>query len=136
MTLPEQCPIVVADDDPAILEMVSDALSFEGYPIATATNGQEALAVIERIRASDPECPPLMLLDMRMPQMNGWDVAAALRDRAIDLPIVVMTAAVDAARWAAEVHAAGVLPKPFDLDHLLAEVQRVLAGRWPGFSAP
>jgi CheY-like chemotaxis protein len=129
MTLSDDCPIVVADDDPSILALISDILSLEGYPIATATNGREALKAIIRIRAADPTCPPLLLLDMRMPLMTGWDVAAALRERAIDLPIVVMTAARDARAWAAEIGAAGVLPKPFDLDDLLTEVERVLSAR-------
>jgi CheY-like chemotaxis protein len=129
MSLSEDCPIVVADDDPSILAMVSDALNFEGYPVATATHGREALEAIARIRAADPDCPPLLLLDMRMPEIDGWGVAAALRERAIDLPIVVMTAARDARAWAAEIAAAGVVAKPFDLDDLLAEVERVLGAR-------
>jgi CheY-like chemotaxis protein len=129
MIFSDDCPIVVADDDPMILETVSDILTFAGYPIATATNGREALDAIARFRAAHPTCPPLLLLDMRMPVMDGWDVAAALRERALDLPIIVMTAARDARAWAVEIHAVGVLAKPFDLDDLLTVVERVLSAR-------
>jgi CheY-like chemotaxis protein len=114
------------DDDPSILEAVSTLLEMEGYRIATARNGQEALALVER----EP-VPHVVLLDMRMPVMNGWDFARELHARGIEVPILVMTAARDARSWAAEIGAAGVLPKPFELNHLLAEVER-LCGPAPG----
>ncbi len=114
-----QEPILVVDDDPAILETVTDILQDEGYAVATAKNGQEALQEVERRR------PSLVLLDMRMPVLDGWGFARLLAERGIRVPIVVMTAAQDARRWAQEIGAAGFVPKPFDLAELLLAVERV-----------
>jgi CheY-like chemotaxis protein len=65
-----------------------------------------------------------MLLDMRMPVLDGWGVFRALVERAIRVPVVVMTAAQDARRWADEVGAAAHLAKPFDIDDLFGVVGR------------
>jgi two-component system, chemotaxis family, chemotaxis protein CheY len=113
-------PILVVEDDPFILETVTDVLQFEGYRVETAMNGLEGLAVIERVR------PSLVLLDMRMPIMNGWDFARALMERGIRLPILVMTAAQDANRWASEIGADGYIAKPFHLTDLLDAVEGLL----------
>jgi two-component system chemotaxis response regulator CheY len=129
MNLPEDCPIVIADDDPGILGMVADILDFEGYPTATATNGREAVEAIARIREATPDCPPLILLDMRMPVLDGWGVARELREHGFLVPIVVMTAAQDAQAWCDEIRAQGCLSKPFELEDLLSEVRRVIEVR-------
>ena len=115
-------PVLVVEDDPSILSTVADILEFEGYQVEQATNGQEALAAMERAR------PALVLLDMRMPVMNGWDFAQILKERGIDVPILVMTAARDARRWAQEINAEGYIPKPFEITDLLAAVERLLGG--------
>ena len=127
--MPEQQsrPILVVDDDPTILATVSETLDLEGYPVVTATNGAEALEAVERER------PWVVLLDMRMPILDGWGFVRAIRERGISLTVVVMTAASDARRWAREIGAQGVLAKPFELDDLLAAVQRVRA---PGNCGP
>ncbi|MEO8632167.1 MAG: response regulator [Chloroflexota bacterium] len=109
------------DDDTSILDTVSAILSGEGYDVVSAASGQEALDAVARKR------PQLILLDMRMPIMDGWAVARALRDQGVDVPIVVMTAAESAKRWADEVGAEGYLAKPFGLDELLATVDRFRA---------
>jgi two-component system chemotaxis response regulator CheY len=116
--VPEQ-PILVVDDDPTILATVSETLDMEGYPVVTATNGAEALEAVERDR------PSMVLLDMRMPVLDGWGFIRAVRERGLNVRVVVMTAASDARRWAAEIGAQGVLPKPFELDELLATVERM-----------
>ncbi|HUS15661.1 MAG TPA: response regulator [Chloroflexia bacterium] len=117
-------PILVIDDDPAILSTTVAILEFEGYHVAQAQDGAEGLALLERMR------PALVLLDMRMPVLDGWGFARSLRERGIQLPIVVMTAAQDARRWAAEIGAAGYLAKPFELPELIAavEAQQPLGG--------
>jgi CheY-like chemotaxis protein len=112
--------ILVIDDDPAILDTVTQILEFEGYSVATATNGAEGL------RQVDQAPPALILLDMRMPVLDGWGFARTLRERGVALPIVVMTAAQDARRWAQEISASAYLAKPFDLLDLLDVVQRQL----------
>ncbi len=110
--------VLVVDDDTSILDTVSSILSGEGYDVMSAASGQEALAAVSRKQ------PVLILLDMRMPVMDGWAVARALREQGSRVPIVVMTAAESAKRWADEVGAEGYLAKPFGLDELLATVER------------
>lgn len=115
--------VLVVDDDTSILDTVSAILTGEGYDVVSATSGEEALDAVTRKR------PSVILLDMRMPVMDGWAVARALRSQGISVPIVVMTAAESAKRWADEVGAEGYLAKPFGLDELLTIVQRF---RGPG----
>jgi CheY-like chemotaxis protein len=117
--------ILVVDDDPAILGAVAELLDLEGYPVECVSNGAEALKAVEA------QQPRLVLLDMRMPVLDGWGFARAVRDRGLDLPIVVMTAAQDARRWAEEIGAAGYLAKPFELMDLLTAVETV-GGPAPG----
>jgi two-component system chemotaxis response regulator CheY len=119
----DEAPILVVDDDPTILATVSEALDFEGFPVVTATNGAEALEVVDRNR------PSLVLLDMRMPVLDGWGFMRAVRERGLNLTVVVMTAAADARRWAREIDAQGVLAKPFELDDLLGAVVRLRTPR-------
>jgi DNA-binding response OmpR family regulator len=111
-------PILIVDDDPTILATVSDALDLEGFSVVTATNGAEALDVV------DLRKPSLVLLDMRMPVLDGWGFMNAIRERGVSVSVVVMTAAADARRWAREIGAHGVLAKPFELDELVAAVRR------------
>ncbi len=108
--------ILIVDDDPAILSTVADILEFEGYSVEQAANGQDALHLLESVK------PALVLLDMRMPVLDGWQFAHRLREQGISLPIVVMTAAQDARRWAQEIGAQGYIAKPFELDDLLTVV--------------
>ena len=115
--------VLVVDDDTSILDTVTSILSGEGYDVVSAATGQEALEAVARKQ------PLLILLDMRMPIMDGWAVARALRAQGISIPIVVMTAAESAKRWADEVGAEGYLAKPFGLDELLTIVERF---RGPG----
>ena len=110
--------VLVIDDDPSILDTVSSILSGEGYQVMSAPGGQEALVL------SRSWHPTLILLDMRMPVMDGWAVARALREAGSRVPIVVMTAAENASRWADEIGAAGHLAKPFALDELIGTVER------------
>ena len=78
--------------------------------------------------AIEKETPDLILLDMRLPVMDGWHFVHALRARGRVLPpIVVLTASADAARAAREVGACGALGKPFDADELVSIVQECLS---------
>ena len=109
--------VLVVDDEPDIRATVSAMLEIEGYAVAEAVNGAEALAAVE----TDP--PDVILLDMRMPVLDGWGFAAELRRRGHRIPIVVMTAARDAARWAAEIAATAFVSKPFGYDDLIKAVE-------------
>lgn len=109
--------VLVVDDDESIRAIVEMALQDEGYVVRAAEHGAAALALI------DAWPPDVILLDMKMPVMDGWTMAAAYRQRPRPhAPIVVLTAAQDATRWAAEIAADDVLAKPFDLDNLFAVV--------------
>lgn len=112
-------PVLVVDDDPSIRYTVAEFLDMEGYTVQTASNGEEAL---DQIKQSEPS---LVLLDMRMPVLDGWGFVRLLRASGRSLPILVMTAARDASKWADEVDAAGFVAKPFDLLELLDTVERV-----------
>jgi CheY-like chemotaxis protein len=111
--------ILVVDDDVPIRTALVTFLEDEGYSVESATNGAEALQRIARQR------PTLVLLDMRMPVMDGWEFAAALRASGIDVPLVVMTAARDARRWAEEIGATAYVAKPFDLPELLSKLDEL-----------
>ncbi|MBI3965620.1 MAG: response regulator [Chloroflexi bacterium] len=109
--------VLVVDDDPAIRDLVEAILLDEGHDVAIASNGIEALRLATLHR------PALILLDMRMPVMDGWQFAQAYRSTpAPHAPVVCVTAAVDAPRWAAEIGADGTLGKPFSIDDLLRVV--------------
>ena len=118
--------VLVVDDDPDILEAICDILEAEGYRIARARHGEEAL---ERVQAQRPD---VILLDLMMPVMDGVAFAQALRLRpdVRDVPIVVISADGNPQR-AASVGARGYLAKPFDIDALLAHVA-ALTGRSGG----
>ena len=111
-------PILVIDDDVEILAMLRDFLEGEGLSVRTAVNGAEALEMLDEV------APALILLDMRMPVLDGWAFAERLRERRSSYPIVVMTAAESARRWAEEIGATGYIAKPFDVNELLQLIER------------
>jgi two-component system, OmpR family, response regulator CpxR len=104
--------VLVVDDDEAIRETLRDVLSDEGYLVETAENGARAL---ERLRAPSPaQRPGLVLLDLMMPVMSGWEVLDTLHsdDLLADIPVVVVSAmTVSGAR--------ACVAKPVDLRSLL-----------------
>lgn len=109
--------VLVVDDEEAIRETLRLALEGEGYRVVEAREGAEALR-----RAAQAQLD-VILLDMRMPGMDGWAFVHEYRRRAgRGAPIVCMTAAWDADWRAWDVAADGVLPKPFELDELLQVV--------------
>jgi two-component system, chemotaxis family, chemotaxis protein CheY len=114
-----RAPILVVEDDEAIRELITTVLADEGYDLVSAENGAAALDVI------NVYAPRLILLDMRMPVMDGWGFASAYRQReGQHAPIVVLTAARDAALWAADIKADDFLAKPFALIDLLSLVSK------------
>lgn len=114
----EGAPVLIVDDDRSILETLSDLLRTEGYPVVTAGDGAEGLEMATKAR------PSLVLLDMRMAGMDGWGFARGMRERGLRFPVLVMTAASDARRWAEEIGADGYIAKPFDVEELLRLVDR------------
>ncbi|HEX2923027.1 MAG TPA: response regulator [Chloroflexota bacterium] len=111
--------ILAVDDEENILELIQAALEGDGHQVTGAANGLEAL---KSVAASMPE---LILLDLRMPVMDGWEFASRFRARyGRDVPILVLTADRDAAASASRIDADGCLAKPFDLMELLRLVDR------------
>jgi len=113
--------ILVVDDDPDLREFLRLMITSIGFEVISAANGQEALDVLE------DHDPDLILLDMKMPVMDGWEFSRALETRGAHPPVVVFTAAPDPAARAAEVHADGWLGKPFELEELEATVRKFAA---------
>jgi CheY-like chemotaxis protein len=115
--------VLVIEDDQDLGSLVAILLQGDGYRVDVARNGREALARMEGKGQGD--LPDLILLDMKMPIMNGPEFARELEVRyGHQAPIVVLTAAADAHRSAAEVGADAWLGKPFDPDKLLSTVRR------------
>lgn len=116
--------ILVVEDEPEMADAMLRVLNLAGYAARSAGDGSEALAAVADRR------PALVLLDILMPVMDGWQCARELRRRYGDsLPIVVVTAAEHARHRAAELGADAVLPKPFELRDLLDVVSRYAACR-------
>jgi CheY-like chemotaxis protein len=115
--VPARGAVLLVEDDEGIRETVADTLRFEGYEVALAANGAEALAWIEAGGA-----PSMVLLDLVMPVMDGAELLQRLRARSERVPIVVMTAALGGVSAADSADA--VLSKPFDLADLLTLVER------------
>jgi signal transduction histidine kinase len=117
--------ILVVEDDPSVRKSLVDILRDEGYGVETCENGAQALALAG---ASPP--PDAIVLDLRMPVMDGWEFR--LRQRSGDavvsrIPVLAISA--DGSAKAAAIHADAYLRKPFSAEHLLAELERVLLDR-------
>jgi two-component system alkaline phosphatase synthesis response regulator PhoP len=118
--------ILIVEDEPEMVRGLEDNLRFEGYQTLAATNGKEGLALALR------EAPDLVVLDIMMPELSGWDVLRALRQRGMDVPVILLTARgeeVDRV-LGLELGADDYVTKPFSLRELLARVRAVL--RRPG----
>lgn len=111
--------LLVVVDDAGIRDLITMALEDEGYAVSSASNGCEALHRINEQR------PALVLLDLQMPVMSGWEVLQRVRDSHIDVPVVFMTAGYRAREEAERLGTDGYLAKPFDLDDLIRTVTRL-----------
>jgi len=117
--------ILVVDDNPDKLHLLESALKLAGYRVTTATDGDEALAAIESYQ------PDLIITDVMMPRMNGYELAQRIRSnpRTKFIPVIMQTAAgrrVEDLRRASEVGALGYITDPTDLDLLLARTRTLL----------
>ena len=118
--------VLVCDDEELIRSVVVDALEEEGYRVVQAANGREALDALDAPDTPDAHAPSLVLLDMRMPVLDGWGFMREYRLRpGPHVPVVVMTAAQNARQWCEEAGGDACLPKPFDITKLLDTVDRL-----------
>ena len=111
--------ILIVEDDADLRAVEAEVLGGEGYDVRTAADGLEALEAIGRAGT-----PALILLDLRMPRLNGWDLAALLRSREslAHVPIIVVAAHFAVAQEAQALGARAWLHKPVSIDHLVATV--------------
>jgi two-component system, chemotaxis family, chemotaxis protein CheY len=113
--------ILIVDDDESIRQIVRLCLSDEGYDVWEAANGQAALDAVAEFR------PSLILLDLRMPVMDGWEFARRYgRLPGPHVPIVAFVAALNAEQECADLPTASIVTKPFDIDDLLSAVRSQL----------
>jgi CheY-like chemotaxis protein len=114
--------VLVVDDDSYIRDVVSQLLASEGYAVEEAANGAEALHIV----SDAARRPDLILLDLMMPVMDGWEFARRLQEYRprLDIPIIVLSAARLPADRLRVSGAEAVLAKPFDLDELLEHVEQ------------
>ena len=117
MALPRR--VLVVDDDADLRFILTTALEMEGYAVSAAADGEAAL------RAIAAERPALVLLDLRMPGLSGPDVAEALKQGGVVVPILALSASAEAGAAAAEIGAAGWIAKPFHVPDLLEKVARL-----------
>ena len=117
--------ILVVDDNPDKLNLIKAALNLAGYNVTTATDGDEALMAIESYQ------PDLVITDVMMPRMNGYELAQRIRANPVTkfIPVIMQTAGgrrVEDLRRANEVGALGYITDPTDLDLLLARTRTLL----------
>ncbi len=118
--------ILIVDDEPEMVRGLEDNLRYEGYQTVAAPDGRRGLAL------ALSEAPDLILLDVMMPGMSGWDLCRELRRRGLDVPVIMLTARgeeVDRVQGL-ELGADDYVTKPFSLRELMARIRAVL--RRPG----
>jgi two-component system OmpR family response regulator len=127
---PESHRILVVDDEPNIVDVVSMALRFQSFTVETAANGAEALAAVAAFR------PHLIVLDVMLPDMEGFDVAQRLGAQRARVPIIFLTArdATDDKIRGLTLGGDDYVTKPFSLEELVARIRSIL--RRSGLAEP
>jgi CheY-like chemotaxis protein len=111
--------VLVVEDNAITRDGLAMILGRAGYPVLTASNGQEALDLL-----ASGTAPDLILLGMLMPVLDGWHFLGRLKAQGVTVPLVVTTGTIRTREWAAANGCAGFLRKPIEEDALLAEVRR------------
>jgi CheY-like chemotaxis protein len=124
--VPDERSILIVEDDTDLREALSEVLRDEGYSVAMAADGREAL---DRLRRQS--LPSLILLDLTMPVMNGWQFRAEQRqDPALSgIPVVVLSAGDYRAEQMGQLGVTDYLRKPIELSRLLRLIERYCSGR-------
>ena len=125
-TRPHERVVLVVDDDPDILQTLGLCLTSEGYEVLLAANGKEALEVLRG------EEPAIILLDLMMPVMDGWQFVNELEQRGWrKAPLLILSADRGVQGHASRLRADAFLAKPFDLEELLGKVSQLTGGPGP-----
>jgi two-component system OmpR family response regulator len=114
--------LLVVDDEPNILELLSVALRFNGFEVATATNGQQALTTARTFK------PDLVVLDVMMPELDGFEVVRRLRGEGTRVPVLFLTAKDGTEDKVTGLTLGGddYVTKPFSLEEVVARIRAVL----------
>lgn len=114
--------VLIVDDEPNIRDLLATSLRFAGFEIQTAANGAQA---VEAVVASEPD---IILLDVMLPDMNGFSVTKKLRSSGIQAPILFLTARDETEDKITGLTVGGddYLTKPFSLDEVVARIQAIL----------
>jgi CheY-like chemotaxis protein len=117
--------VLIVVDDRDIREMLSQNLEDEGYSVIAAADGHDALAALDA-----EQKPCLILLDLMMPGMNGWEFRAEQKRMAqiAEIPVVILSARTDVAKAASEMDGVEYIAKPIDFDALMRTVARFCGG--------
>jgi len=123
--------ILIVEDDPALLRGLKDNFEARGYLVRTANDGQKALDALFK------EVPDLVVLDLMLPKVSGYEVCRQARARQLDMPIIMLTAKgqEDDIVRGLELGADDYVTKPFSIRELLARVGAFLRRQGPGTSA-
>lgn len=119
--------IMVVDDEPGVRELIGDALRVGGYDAIEAADGDEALEMLRHTR------PTLLIVDVNMPEVDGFELVKRLRDRGQDTPVIMLSARGDRVdvTHGLSIGADDYVRKPFGLEELLLRVQAVLRRTQP-----
>jgi CheY-like chemotaxis protein len=112
--------VLVVDDDAEIRQALTDILEDEEYTVWAASNGKEALEMV-----SHGPCPDVILLDVMMPVMDGWHFLSArlAHPRLVEVPIIIISAGIEAEREAHKVGVFEVAKKPLHVDDLIRRIE-------------
>src|ERR1700722_13091200 len=123
--MPEMETVLIIEDDPAMLPGVKDNFEFEGYIVKTATDGEKGLDAVLKIK------PDLLILDLMLPKINGYEICQRLRKEKFDLPIIMLTAKSQESDiiLGLNVGADDYVTKPFSIRELLARASAFLRRR-------
>jgi CheY-like chemotaxis protein len=116
--------ILVVDDEPNIVDLLALVLRGEGYEVHTANNGVEALKSIPQVK------PDLVILDVNMPQLDGWNVLSTIRstESTRTLPVLMCTNRdlISDVERAEVLGATGYIPKPFEIERVVRKIHQVI----------
>lgn len=122
MTKKDEVSIVVVDDEPSIRQLLMAALHFQGFNVVSAATGTEAIEVIEKTK------PDLVVLDVMLPDIDGFAVTRRLRKDSIDSPVLFLTARDDTQDKILGLTVGGddYVTKPFSLEEVVARIRAIL----------
>lgn len=118
----QEARLVVVDDEPSIRELLSASLRFSGFEVITASNGTEAIEVIVDSQ------PDLIIMDVMMPDIDGFTVTSRIRQEGIDAPVLFLTARDDTQDKVMGLTVGGddYVTKPFSLEEVVARIRAIL----------